>query len=170
MAVRPVMDMDGRRRDLNSFLKYGIRHDKRNTTPPKEIWPMVGIKIAQEDDSEIARQVGRFGELWMSFFFALAGGVALLAPMLIMVYHPSKTTSIVTTCTFVLGFALALVAQAALAEYVAFQHYTKPDNEFNLLAMRSFGSSSLQPKDILAATAAYAAVLVVFVGTSTPSS
>lgn len=69
---------------------------------------------------------------------ALFGGVALIGPMLVMTLHPSRNTSLITVsaATFLFALVLALVA-------------TDSDG-----------------KDVLAATAAYAAVLVVFVGTS----
>ena len=72
---------------------------------------------------------------------ALFGGMALIGPMLLMALVAGKTASLVTASVATVLFALTL----------AF-----------------FASDSLG-KDVLAATAAYAAVLVVFVGTSTPA-
>ncbi|KAN0115486.1 hypothetical protein V8E51_005030 [Hyaloscypha variabilis] len=69
---------------------------------------------------------------------ALFGGAALIGPMLIMILHRSLNTSLITVSVATFLFALLLA----------------------LCATDSEG------KDILAATAAYAAVLVVFVGTS----
>jgi archaellum biogenesis protein FlaJ (TadC family) len=74
--------------------------------------------------------------LWSRLFMALGGGLALVAPMLIMVLHPQKLTVILTTSCFVVAVA-------------------------GLLAV--FMNDS-QPKDVVACTVAYAAVLVVFVG------
>jgi hypothetical protein len=73
---------------------------------------------------------------------ALFGGATLIAPMLIMTLHPTQLTSLLTTSVFV--FAVG----AALAWW-----------------MKDAAS-----KDIMGATAAYAAVLVVFVGTGGGSS
>ena len=70
---------------------------------------------------------------------ALSGGAALIGPMLIMTLHPSKKTSLITVSVATSIFALV----------------------FALVARDSAG------KDVLGITAAYAAVLVVFVGTST---
>ena len=67
--------------------------------------------------------------------YALAGGIGLLAPMLIMVYVPGTTASVATTCAFMVLFALGLALW-----------------------------SDAQPREILTISAAYAAVLVVFVG------
>jgi len=68
------------------------------------------------------------------------GGLALIVPMFIMVLHRSLNASLIVTSvgTVLFAFALALAAR------------------------------SLKGMDVLAATAAYAAVLVVFVGTSLP--
>jgi VIT1/CCC1 family predicted Fe2+/Mn2+ transporter len=73
---------------------------------------------------------------------AMFGGVALVGPMLIMTLHQSRNTSLITVsaATFVFAIILALCA------------------------------TDSSGKDVLAATAAYAAVLVVFVGTSNGSS
>lgn len=72
------------------------------------------------------------------FKMALFGGNALVAPMLIMSLHPTKLTQLLTTSFFV------LVVGIILAWYM----------------------NDADKKDILGATAAYAAVLVVFVGSS----
>ncbi|KAH6671173.1 hypothetical protein B0J14DRAFT_656158 [Halenospora varia] len=69
--------------------------------------------------------------------FALFGGLVLIGPMLIMALHPTKITVLVTTTMFVLSVAIVL----------------------------AWRMEDAQNKDIVAATAAYAAVLVVFVGT-----
>ena len=73
---------------------------------------------------------------------ALFGGAALIAPMLIMTLHPTQLTTLLTTSVFVFVVAGVL---AWLMEDAA-------------------------GKDIVGATAAYAAVLVVFVGTGGGSS
>lgn len=69
---------------------------------------------------------------------AFVGGAALVVPMLIMLLHASRNTSLITTSVSVLLFATFL----------------------------AFGVSA-SPQETLVATATYAAVLVVFVGTST---
>lgn len=68
-------------------------------------------------------------------FFALAGGIALVAPMLIMLLAPSKLTTLVTTAAFVVGVA-AITAVA----------------------------TDLSPDRIAVVVAAYAAALIVFAG------
>ena len=69
---------------------------------------------------------------------ALFGGVSLIAPMLVMRLHPTLLTELVTTSVFILAVGVVLA------------WYMK----------------DAQKRDILAATASYAAVLVVFVGTT----
>ncbi|KAH8646534.1 hypothetical protein BGZ60DRAFT_424204, partial [Tricladium varicosporioides] len=81
------------------------------------------------------------GEEFMYIFSkivsAVSGGLAITIPILIMSFNPSKTKNLVTTSIFVFVFAVLL----------AFSRH------------QSRG-------ELLAGTAAYAAVLVVFVGTS----
>jgi hypothetical protein len=72
--------------------------------------------------------------LWMGAF----GGVTLIGPMLLMVLHRDRNTSIITASVATSLFTLIL----------------------------GFAARELGGKDILAATAATAAVLVVFVGAS----
>jgi hypothetical protein len=73
---------------------------------------------------------------------ALFGGAALIAPMLIMTLHPTRLTSLLTTSVFVLAVGVAL----------------------------AWWMKDAASKDIMGSTAAYAAVLVVFVGTGGGSS
>jgi len=80
-----------------------------------------------------------FVDRFARFIMAFVGGAALLIPMIIMVFDSSLSKSLITTSVSVLLFA----------------------------AFLSFGISASN-QDTLAATATYAAVLVVFVGTSLP--
>ncbi len=80
------------------------------------------------------------GQFLVRLSMALFGGLALVVPMLIMVLVPRRTVSLIVASVFTLAFAVGL-------------------------ALRN----ELKPDQILAATAAYAAVLVVFVGASRPS-
>ena len=79
---------------------------------------------------------------YMKIAMAVFGGMTLLVPMLIMVLHPGIITVLVTTSVSVLTVAVTLAAIVKEAD----------------------------AKDIVLATLAYAAVLVVFVGASGPSS
>lgn len=74
------------------------------------------------------------------FIVGLVGGLSLIVPLLIMAFHSSLTKTLVTVCIAVVAFALAAA--------IMFQ---------------------LDNKDAITATATYAAVLVVFVGTSIAS-
>jgi hypothetical protein len=71
------------------------------------------------------------------FIIGTAGGCSLIVPMVVMVFHPSLPKSLITVSVSVMLFALAL----------------------GLI----FETNN---KDTVTATAIYAAVLVVFVGTS----
>lgn len=70
---------------------------------------------------------------------AYFGGLILIAPMLIMRLHPTLLTVVLTTSVFIVVVGIALAVAMTDAD----------------------------PKDVLGATAAYAAVLVVFVGQGT---
>lgn len=76
------------------------------------------------------------GEYVKKVGMAVLGGSFLIGPMLIMVLHPGLVTSLVTTSVCVFAFGLGI------ARFLD------------------------KPFDVLSATAAYAAVLIVFVGTS----
>ena len=92
-------------------------------------------------EDEKLRRKRKSEAFWRRLFMAAFGGAALIAPMLIMSLHPTKVTNLVTASAFV-------VVVAVLLAYVM---------------------TEATPHDIISATAAYAAVLVVFVGTSVPS-
>ena len=69
--------------------------------------------------------------------YAVFGGLSLIVPMLIMTLHPTRLTTLLTSSLFIFAVVATLAGVMDTAE----------------------------PKDIVGATAAYAAVLVVFVGT-----
>lgn len=71
-------------------------------------------------------------------FMGLFGGIALICPVLIMALVPSQNTNLITVSIATILFAIIL----------------------------AIGATDSTGKDILAATAAYTAVLVVFFGTS----
>lgn len=79
--------------------------------------------------------------LTQRLLMGLFGGIALICPVLVMVLYPSRNTNLITVsiATIVFAFLLAI------------------------------GASDGTGKDVLAATAAYTAVLVVFFGTSASS-
>lgn len=72
---------------------------------------------------------------------ALFGGIALIIPTVIMAKNEGINISLIVTSVFVFIFALIL----------------------------AFGATDSTGKDVLGMTAAYTAVLVVFVGTSIAS-
>jgi hypothetical protein len=92
----------------------------------------------QENETEINQQIAFANRLIMALF----GGIALITPVQIMAFHPTRNTCLITTTVATLLFA-------------------------PILAFEARDSSG---KDVLTATAAYAAVLVVFVGTGLATS
>ncbi|KAG6356268.1 hypothetical protein INS49_015655 [Diaporthe citri] len=76
--------------------------------------------------------------LTQRILMGIFGGIALICPVLVMVLYPSRNTNLVTVSVATILFAFLL----------------------------AFGASDGTGKDVLAATAAYTAVLVVFFGTS----
>jgi hypothetical protein len=74
------------------------------------------------------------------FSFCLFGGVALVAPMLLMVLHRDRTTTLATTSGAVILFSIVVAA-----------------------------FTSATPEVAVGAVSAYAAVLVVFVGAALPA-
>jgi hypothetical protein len=75
----------------------------------------------------------------LRFLMAVAGGLFLIIPMVIMVFVRTREASVATTCCAIFLAALALAA-----------------------------CTDLGPNEVLATCAAYGAVLVVFVGASLP--
>lgn len=76
--------------------------------------------------------------LTQRILMGIFGGIALICPVLVMVLYPSRNTNLVTVSIATILFAFLL----------------------------AIGASDGTGKDVLAATAAYTAVLVVFFGTS----
>lgn len=81
-----------------------------------------------------------FQAFWRRLCFCVFGGVALVAPMLLMVLHRDQTTALATTSGAVFLFSLIVAAYTVATPEIA-----------------------------VGAVSAYAAVLVVFVGTALPA-
>ena len=79
---------------------------------------------------------------WARFYMAMFGGIALIGPMILMVMKTDLTTALVTVSLSVFLFGLAL----------------------------AIFFTDVKPESVLASVAGYAAVLVVFVGTSNQTS
>ncbi|CAI7633575.1 unnamed protein product [Penicillium glandicola] len=77
-------------------------------------------------------------ELWDRLWMGFCGGLALIAPMLLMVLHKDQVTTLATASIATMLFAVGL----------------------------AYFGSNLKGQEVLASVAAYAAVLVVFVGTN----
>jgi hypothetical protein len=93
----------------------------------------------------------KYAEINRRFWWGFGGGLALVGPMLIMRLHPTLLTQLLTTGLSVTAFALSVaVIFGGLIPYL--------------------GPLDLAPKDVLTATAAYAAVLVVFISQASHTS
>lgn len=92
----------------------------------------------RELNREVRLESERTQAYWERLWMGVFGGIALIGPMLLMVLHHDLNTSVITVSVATALFTLVLA-----------------------IAGRDWGG-----KDVLAATAAYAAVLVVFVGAS----
>jgi hypothetical protein len=90
---------------------------------------------------------------------AVVGGLSLIIPMLIMTLHKSLLTSLVTISVAVLLFAFILAAWPIVHNHLPWVKKWKSVRGQDV-------SSSLRANEVLLATAAYAAVLVVFVGSN----
>jgi hypothetical protein len=112
---------------------------------PNHVLPAGDLPIARDHDHPtlpgiprtIAIKANKSKHLLLRFSMASAGGLSLIVPVLVMANIPGRTSSLVTTCIAMLIFAIGV----------------------------TFGTD-LKADQVLGATAAYAAVLVVFVGTS----
>jgi hypothetical protein len=112
---------------------------------PYHVLPAGDLPISRDFDHPTLPGVARTAaikadksrHLLLRFGMASAGELFLIVPVIVMANVPGKTSSLVTTCIAMLLFALGI----------------------------TFGTD-IKSDQVLAATAAYAAVLVVFVGTS----
>lgn len=112
---------------------------------PEHVHPVGELPIARDYylpklpgiPRTIAIKANKSKHLLLRFSMASAGGLFLIVPVLVMANIPGRTSSLVTTCVAMLIFAIGV----------------------------TFGTD-LKADQVLGATAAYAAVLVVFVGTS----
>jgi hypothetical protein len=97
-----------------------------------------GKYMFRELNREIRLEREKKNASWERLWMGAFGGIALIGPMHLMVLHRDLHTSIITASVATTLFAIFLAVTAR----------------------------NLAGKDVLAAVAAYAAVLVVFVGTS----
>lgn len=95
-------------------------------------------RVKEYSEGKPPWQVSRFVDRLARFIVALTGGTFLVIPMILMTLNPSETKSLITVSVAVVIFSLIL----------------------------SFGIR-VSNVETLVSTATYAAVLVVFVGTST---
>lgn len=112
---------------------------------PHHVLPAGNLPVARDHDYPTLPGVARTAaikadksrHLLLRFSMASAGGLFLIVPVIVMAFVEGITSSLITTCVAMLIFAIGI----------------------------TFGTD-LKADQVLGATAAYAAVLVVFVGTS----
>lgn len=109
--------------------------------------------------SQMEATVSLLLEALIKIFWAFCGGLALIVPMLIMVLRKGRTTSLVTVSVSVFLWSMLLASWTIIAALIK-------DLAAKLRLNVSTEGQKLGGKEILAATAACTAVLVVFVGTS----
>jgi hypothetical protein len=102
-----------------------------------------------------------FVEARNRFAIAVVGGVSLIVPITVMTLIKNIRTSLIVVSVAVLLFAIVLAAWPVVYDYLPWVRRWKGLGGQDM-------SSNLGPKEVLLATAAYAAVLVVFLGTSGP--
>jgi hypothetical protein len=136
--------------DKDPFLMRSSRALERQTMEtvglvPNHVLPAGPLPLPRDHKCPQLRQTGRNAAIkaaykrkrLLRFSMAALGGLLLMVPVVVMATVPGLVSSLVTTCIATLVFAF-------------------------LVAWRT----ELGPNEVLATTAAYAAVLVVFVGTS----
>ena len=133
----PFLMMTSRELDWQVMKRAGLLSDNLDQLLPVSADHEHPIVFASTPYRHYANQTTAKGQILVRLSMALFGGLGLVVPMLVMVLVPGRTVSLIVTSVFTLAFAV-------------------------VLALRN----DLEPDKILAATAAYAAVLVVFVGAS----
>ena len=119
---------------IGSSLVYGFLRIIAKLKSPTDEKPGQALKERYKKDRKYHR-LRRRNEMPQRLTAAVFGGLSVIVPMLIMAINPSQAKTLVTSSVAVLVFAL-------------------------ILAWRS----SANMETLLATTAAYAAVMVVFVG------
>ena len=145
-AYEQLLDRDSAKRKRRELVIKRVKEDLEGEAESTHIWLKWSLlNINDFDTLQKALRTKRCRKEWRDFLsrlkMALFGGLSLIIPMLIMTLHPTILTALLTTTLFVLAVALILASVMTDAE----------------------------SKDVVGATAAYAAVLVVFIGTSNAS-
>ncbi|KAK1757520.1 hypothetical protein QBC47DRAFT_376246 [Echria macrotheca] len=119
------------------IIKWELWGRHSATIDPNSVPPRV-ISLGKKRPRISKSELARKHAFVSRFVMALFGGIALIVPTVIMAKTQGINVSLITTSVAVVLFGIAL----------------------------AFGATDSTGKDVLAATAAYTAVLVVFVGTS----
>ncbi|OCK77020.1 hypothetical protein K432DRAFT_428319 [Lepidopterella palustris CBS 459.81] len=147
--LAPEQDMDWIRKILHKVLpndwKYGFGESGEKELAAKsyenKITQQSGPEIVQREPKRRRTKYvqSKLVDRLASFIMALLAGAALLGPMMLMTFKPSRTARLITVSVAVVIFGLTI----SIA--------TKATNQ-----------------EILAAAASYAAVLVVYIGSAGP--
>ncbi|TKA81836.1 hypothetical protein B0A49_01066 [Cryomyces minteri] len=140
--LRGELEQDGVRKLIERIIpdKFA-KSDYFSIGPRRELnsgrWRYVPEHTRARAEEHEKEGLKRLVDYLARFFVSIFGGASLLVPMIIMVFSNSRNANLIITSAFVLFFSIVL----------------------------SVGSKASN-QEILAATAGYAAVLVVFIGTS----
>ncbi|TKA81839.1 hypothetical protein B0A49_01069 [Cryomyces minteri] len=140
--LRGELEQDGVRKLIERLIPDKLaKSDYFSIGPRRELnsgrWSYVPRYTRARAEEHEKEGLKRLVDYLARFFVSIFGGASLLVPMIIMVFSDSRNTNLIITSAFVLFFSIVL----------------------------SVGSKASN-QEILAATAGYAAVLVVFIGTS----
>ena len=126
------------------ILRFELSHVPTELRRAKGGWDMINVADPKQRDGSTRGELTRKARL-QGFFgrlaMALFGGVFLVGPMWLMVLDNKRYTSLISTSVFVFAFAIVMAVTLYKETMVT----------------------------VMSATAAYAAVLVVFVGTTSGS-
>ena len=120
------------------FQAVGLAAEKDSSQEPPPVLPQGPEVLLWWEKGIKWKESQRKMAFIKRLYMGLFGGLSLIGPMLIMVLHSTKLTALLTTSLFIVFVAIAL----------------------------AYFMTDASAKDIMTGTAAYAAVLVVFVGVS----
>jgi len=141
LLILEMKKFQGLDRGTSNWIRYCYLDSEVERGSPK---PTESTYPQQSDTTQVLNH----------FAMAFVGGLSLIVPVLIMALHRSRETSLLVTSVAVTLFAIDLGVWPLISRH------------FPWMKGRVDAQNVLKNKDVLTATAAYAAVLVVFVGAS----
>lgn len=131
------------------ILKLALENTPLKLREGRKQWTSVNLNLPKHQDNTTRGRLNKEERIQQAFQrsgMAIFGGVFLIGPMWLMVLRNELYTTLITTTAFVLGFGLII----------------------SIGPIFIIGTK-IGMETVFSATAAYAAVLVVFVGTTTPA-